>query len=82
MTKDELMRVVDCNTETFDNYNAIMTAVEAYSSASNNGKPIVSGSLPLSDADKLDIAWRSLQWVGFKRGEEFSDDDVLRMLGQ
>jgi len=47
----------------------------------NCGKPIVSGSLPLTDAEKLAIAWKTLEWVGFRRGEEFDDKDILEMLG-
>lgn len=44
MTKLELEEIVDVNTVSLENYYAIMTAVEAYSSASNNGKPDVIGS--------------------------------------
>ena len=57
MQKWELFKEVLKNTDTVDQYNAIITAVEAYLSASNNGKPLVSGSLPcehvylLKDAD-------------------------------
>ena len=47
----------------------------------NASKPNVSGSLPLTDADKLAIAWKTLEWVGFRRGDEFTDDDILKMLG-
>jgi hypothetical protein len=33
-----------------------------------------------SDADKLAIAWKTLEWVGFTRGKEFEDNNVLKML--
>jgi hypothetical protein len=33
-----------------------------------------------SDADKLAIAWKTLEWVGFTRGKEFEDNNVLEML--
>ena len=35
----------------------------------------VSGSLPLTDAEKLAVAWKTLEWVGFRKGEEFEDED-------
>lgn len=41
----------------------------------------VSGSLPLTDAEKLAVAWKTLQWVGFSKGVEFEDKDILEMLG-
>jgi len=45
MTRDELIK--ECVKYKHSNINIqqLLTAVEAYSSASNNGKPIVSGSL-------------------------------------
>ena len=46
MTKAEMIKIVENHTYTPEDVSAILTAVEAYSSASNNGKPIVSGSLP------------------------------------
>lgn len=46
MTKDSLIQIIkDCE-EGKVSADAVLTAVETYSSASNNGKPIVSGSLP------------------------------------
>lgn len=48
MTKKQLMQVVANNTQFFHQQHAIMDAVEAYSSASNGAKPIVSGALPLN----------------------------------
>jgi hypothetical protein len=49
MTKDSLIQIIkDCE-EGKVSADAVLTAVEIYSSASNNGKPIVSGSLLLHD---------------------------------
>lgn len=41
MTKAELERVVHLCTRDFKEFHLIMDAVEAYSSASNNDKPLV-----------------------------------------
>ena len=46
MTRAELNKIIDRHTVCPGDYEAILTAVEAYSSASNNAKPDVSGSLP------------------------------------
>lgn len=46
MEKWELQEIIDTNTVSLENYRAIMDAVEAYSSASNNGNAVVSGALP------------------------------------
>ncbi len=46
MTKDELIGVVLRQTNDDSRRSIILDAVEAYSSASNDGKPIVSLSLP------------------------------------
>lgn len=46
MTRSELLEIIRRNTKSVFEQNTIMTAVDAYSSASNNGKPLVSGSLP------------------------------------
>ena len=53
MTKAELFEVIEYNTVTLSHQRAIKTAVEAYSSASNDGKPLVSGSLPVSAVELL-----------------------------
>ena len=44
MTKAQLKKIVDKHTTCASDYEAIWRAVEAYSSASNDGKPLVSGS--------------------------------------
>lgn len=31
--------------------------------------------------EQLNTAWKALEYVGFRRGEEFDDDDVSRLLG-
>jgi hypothetical protein len=36
----------------------------------------------LSDDEKLKIAWVVLEWVGFERGLEFDDDDIIEVLKQ
>lgn len=46
MTRAELERNVHLCTRDFKEFNIIMTAVDAYSSASNDGKPLVIRSLP------------------------------------
>lgn len=46
MTKNQLKKIVDKHTTCASDYEAIWRAVEAYSSASNNGKPLVSRQLP------------------------------------
>ena len=33
-----------------------------------------------SNEDKLAIAWNVLEWVGFQRGEEFTDEVILTQL--
>lgn len=45
MTKDELIKVVDRNTNHIVQFNYIVAAVEAYSAALIAAKPNVSGSL-------------------------------------
>ena len=50
MTKDKLLDIIHGYKRNEISWDSVLTAVEAYSSASNNGKPIVSGSL-LSDVD-------------------------------
>jgi hypothetical protein len=47
MTRAEFIKIVENHTYTPEDVDAIITAVDAYSSASNDGKPLVSGSLPL-----------------------------------
>jgi len=46
MTRAEFIKIVENHTYTPEDVDAIITAVDAYSLASNDGKPIVSGSLP------------------------------------
>ena len=53
MTKDELFKLIDLKVDGLRNRAIIKDAVEDYSSASNNGKPIVSGSLPVWAAELL-----------------------------
>jgi hypothetical protein len=36
----------------------------------------------LSDDEKLKIAWAVLEWVGYERGFEFDDDNVMEVLKQ
>ena len=45
MTKDKLLDIIHGYKRNEISWDSVLTAVEAYSSASNNGKPIVSGSL-------------------------------------
>jgi len=52
MTLDEVLKVIQDNTQGPRHWPDIKAAVEAYSSASNNGKPVLSGSLPLDDLEK------------------------------
>ena len=33
-----------------------------------------------SDSEQLSVAWKALEWVGFTKGEEFTDDDIQEML--
>lgn len=33
-----------------------------------------------SDSELLSVAWKALEWAGFTRGEEFTDDDIQEML--
>jgi hypothetical protein len=46
MTKGELTTILELYKIGRWGLDGVLTAVEAYSSASNNGKPLVSGSLP------------------------------------
>ena len=46
MTKDELKKLIYSHTTHSNDFDVIWNAVEAYSSASNSGKPLVSSSLP------------------------------------
>lgn len=46
MTKLQLMNMISGYKNGFVSFEAIETAVEAYSSANNNGKLLVSGALP------------------------------------
>lgn len=48
MTRDELKEMIRCSLFNEQDTEDIMTAVDAYSSASNDAKPHVSGSLPPS----------------------------------
>ena len=36
----------------------------------------------ISRREKLNIAWKALESVGFTRGIEFADDDVMEMLSK
>lgn len=56
MTYDELIKEIKSNTETSENEMAIISAVDAYLSASNGAKPLVSGALPQVDQSLLDEA--------------------------
>lgn len=58
MTYDELIKEIKSNTETSENEMAIISAVDAYLSASNNGNAIVSGALPPSVPE--DEVWTEL----------------------
>lgn len=53
MTKDELKKLIYSHTAHSNDFEVIWTAVEAYTSASNGAKPIVSGSLPLVSREEL-----------------------------
>lgn len=88
MTKAELFEVIEYNTVTLSHQRAIKTAVEAYSSASNSGKPIVSGSLPpdefadmllrdfeISTFDNGDLCW---QLAGTK--QNYTSGEIYKIL--
>lgn len=47
MTRDELKKLIYSHTAHSNDFEVIMDAVDAYSSASNDGKPFVSGSLTI-----------------------------------
>ncbi len=34
----------------------------------------------LGQSEQLNVAWKALEWVGFTKGEEFTDDDIQEML--
>lgn len=70
MTKDELFEVIDYNTTTLSHNRAIKTAVEAYSSASNDAKPHVSGSLPPSQIEKLNELISDFKFKAANSGNE------------
>jgi len=66
MTKSELINDIQHFKAGNISLEDVITAVEAYSSASNNGKPVVSGSLPpsLIYIDKLiPVAKTELQTI-------------------
>ena len=54
MTKIELEMVVTAHTYSDFSTKAIMTAVDAYTAASNGAKPIVSGSLQCEHLPMID----------------------------
>ena len=29
-----------------------------------------------SDSEQLSVAWKALEWAGYTKGEEFTDDDI------
>ena len=45
-------------------------------------KGVVMNYIPCctSEAEQLSVAWKAIEWVGFTRGEEFTDDDIKEML--
>lgn len=47
MKRDDLLKIISENTKDIFKFRRIRDAVDAYSSADNGAKPIVSGSLPL-----------------------------------
>ena len=34
----------------------------------------------VGQSEQLSVAWKALEWVGFTKGEEFTDDDIQEML--
>lgn len=56
MTKQQLLDTISKNVTGYIDFNAILTAVESYSAASNGAKPLVSGSLPpVQERDEDDL---------------------------
>ena len=77
MLRAELEKTVHLCTRDFKEFNLIMDAVEAYSSASNDGKPIVIRSLPtqdeiLAEADKYGFR------VPYDGSNNFYDDEAIK----
>lgn len=68
MTKEQLKSRVEFYMIAGD-IDSVITAVEAYSSASNNGKPLVSGSLPLLE----DCKKAATDYADKKGGSSYGD---------
>lgn len=69
MTKDELKGVIKSNVYAWHNYDAILAAVEQYSSALIAAKPIVSGQC--SGCDWIDIDYKVRKCVKCGKSEQF-----------
>ena len=81
MTRDELKEYLELKLFYSQDVNEVMDAVDAYSSASNGVKPIVSGSLPPAPTDdeieangiegglrdgELQMFWEGAVWMRSK----------------
>lgn len=77
MTRDELKKLIYSHTAHSNDFDVIWNAVEAYSSASNDGKPHVGGSLPLSE-DDLKEEVKSLYVANYKDYALVNADESFR----
>lgn len=75
MTKQQLLDTISKNVTGYIDFNAILTAVESYSGASNGAKPLVSGSFTVDDMRKAFLAGRDSVEAEL-RYEHFGDMDA------
>lgn len=89
MTKLQLMNMISGYKNGFVSFEAIETAVEEYSSASNGAKPIVSGSLPpkyevrnASNGDEcIMLKDFNVRIATFSKGTSVDAYEINRLLG-
>ena len=83
-TKDELIKILVSNAQS---WNKEETQDRAFIYVDDFLNEVESKFklLPIPDvvgrSEQLNTAWKALEWVGFERNNEFTDDDIARMLG-
>jgi len=63
--------------EDYTNYKKLITAIEEWHESEVKKLPIYN---VVRQSEQLSVAWKALEWVGFTKGEEFTDDDIQEML--
>ena len=82
MTRGKLLSILQEETDGFKEQSRLRDDVlDAMEQAYIKGKnkhltiPVV-----VVQSEQLSVAWKALEWVGFTKGEEFTDDDIQEML--